>query len=234
MHNSRKLPGSRKLNPPKNDLYCRINEEHSNSFIGKYKEISLLQYSSKQQVMWEQRQHIQPLKQFCFPRVKLSCGLLLLVFHCACWSCISPKWPFFKNSKLLKKLQRVNSSTNPRGLATAAHWQYQAWAGTRVVPSHSLKLPATQQLQWVGHWRRQPKSSEMGAESTPHRILLFCLAQRRQTEITQKEQGLKITLINAERCWGRNSMWYQVKNTCFSQVQTRTTHRLLGCSKDKD
>lgn len=82
--------------------------------------------------------------------------------------------------------------------------------------------------------RRQPRVSEIGAESTPHSILLVCLVEKRKTEITQKEMGLKLTLINAERCWGRNSMWYQVKNTCFSQVQTRTTCRLLDCSKDRD
>lgn len=140
----------------------------------------------------------------------------------------------FLNYELLKKLQHMNSSMNSRRLAMAAHWQHQAWAGTGAMSSHSIKLPATQELQWVDHWRRQPRVSEIGAESTPHRILLVCLAEKRKTEITQKEMGLKLTLINAERCWGRNSMWYQVKNTCFSQVQTRTTCRLLDCSKDRD
>lgn len=139
-----------------------------------------------------------------------------------------------KNYELLKKLQHMNSSMNTRRLVMAAHWQHQAWAGNGAMSSHSIKPPATQELQWVDHWRRQPRVSEIGAESTPHSILLVCLVEKRKTEITQKEMGLKLTLINAERCWGRNSMWYQVKNTCFSQVQTRTTCRLLDCSKDRD
>lgn len=72
----------------------------------------------------------------------------------------------------------------------------------------------------------------MGAGTT--KAYSICLAQKEKMQILQKE--VEITLTDVKRCWGRNSMWYQVKKkpTCFSQVQIRTTHRILDCSKGID
>lgn len=47
---------------------------------------------------------------------------------------LSPKNGHLFNSELLKQLQHVNCSMNPRGPSTAAHWQYQAWDGTGGMP----------------------------------------------------------------------------------------------------
>lgn len=49
----------------------------------------------------------------------------------------------------------------------------------------------------------------MGAEAT--KANSACLAQKEKMQILQKEVELKITLTDVKRCWGRNSMWYQVE-----------------------
>lgn len=106
-------------------------------------------------------------------------------------------------------------------------------------PVHTCS-PMISSLGWdkLECCKRQPNFCpiEMGAETT--KAHSACLAQEKMQTL-QKEAELKITLTDVKRCWGRNSMWYQVKKknkqtTCFSQVQIRTTHWLLDCSKGTD
>ena len=141
------------------------------------------------------------------------------------------------NSELLKQLLLyMNSSLNQR--EDCPHLLTNSIKpGMGLVQCHHLawsSLLPSGYSDTLDHFKRQPKfcPSETEAEATKDSSV--CLAQKEKMQILQKEVELKITLTDVKRCWGRNSMWYQVKKPCFSQVQIRTTHRLLDCSKGID
>lgn len=108
--------------------------------------------------------------------------------------------------------------------------------GMGLVECHNLAVSSLLPSSYSDWSTAKGSQNSMKQEQRPlsHRIHPVCLAQKEKMETARKEVGLKIALTNVERCWGRNCMWYQVKNTCFSQVQIRTTHRLLECSNGRD